>query len=293
MSINFRILFGILVLFLLNLSSCDIINPPEKIPSFISVDTIKLKTTGPQQGSSIHAITDCWVYVNNKLIGSFEVPFTIPVLESGMQEIQIEPGFKNSASDSKREIYPLIKGWACTKNLVEGGVITLEPEFEYRNVVFDLIEDFEDIGIEFETSLNSDTSIMLISDSRALEGKSMYFALDNVNKKFECLTSKLYEIPKNGQAFLEISFKANTNFQFGVFSVEYNGSSISEVRKNIFTFNPVDSWRTIYIDLNYAIRNANGKMFRLFFTCARSANASTEKLEVFIDNVKLTYLNAQ
>jgi hypothetical protein len=286
----FKIILLVSIIFLLSLNACDIINPSEQVPSFITVDTIKLKTTSPQQGSQIHAITDCWVYVNNKLIGIFEVPFKIPVLESGMQEIQIEPGIKNSGSDSKREVYPLMKGWYLTENFSEGAVLKLEPEFEYRNVVFDLVEDFEDIGIEFETSLNSDTTIQIISGPEAQEGKSMYFALDNERRKFECLTSKLYEIPKNGRAFLEISFKGNGYFNFGIFSVENVGTGLSEVRKNVYTFKPKEDWTTIYIDLNYYVTNAKGTSFRLFFTSVRPEDSSNDKTEIFIDNIKLTYL---
>lgn len=293
MSRCFKIFYLVAFIFLISLSACDIINPSEQTPSFIAVDTLMLKTNGFEQGSKKHAITDCWVYVNNKLIGIFEVPFKVPVLESGIKEIQIEPGIKNSGSDSKREIYPLMKGWYVTKNLSEGAVLTLEPEFEYRNVVFDLIEDFEDIGIEFETSLNSDTIIHIVSEPQAQESKSMYFALDNERRKFECLTSKLYEIPKTGRVFLEISFKGNGYFNFGVFSVENVGTGLSEVRKNIYTFKPKDTWTTIYIDLNYHVINAKGERFRLFFTCVRPENEKTEKTEIFIDNIKLTYLLAQ
>ena len=99
----FKIFYLVAFIFLISLSACDIINPSEQTPSFIAVDTLKLKTNGFEQGSKKHAITDCWVYVNNKLIGVFEVPFKVPVLESGMQEIQIEPGIKNSGSDSKEK----------------------------------------------------------------------------------------------------------------------------------------------------------------------------------------------
>lgn len=283
------ILLSIVVIFLF--SSCEVINPPETIPSYIEVDTVKVKITDPEQGTSIHAITDCWLYVNNKLIGVFEVPFKVPVLESGKQSIQIEPGIKNSGSDTNRDIYPLMNGWYITDTLESGKVHTLTPEFFYRPATFDLVEDFEDIGIEFEVSAESDTNIVLVSGESAQQGKSMYFALDDDRPNFECRSSKLYEISKRGSAFLEISFKSTDIFSFGLFSLEYTGSTLSEVRKSVYIFHPTDEWKTVYIDLNYHVINAAGTDFRLYFTCVRPENAENEKTEVFIDNVKLVYIS--
>ncbi|MDD3687570.1 MAG: hypothetical protein PHE56_12490 [Bacteroidales bacterium] len=283
------ILLSIVVIFLF--SSCEVINPPEQVPSYIAVDTLKVKITDPEQGTSIHAITDCWLYVNNKLIGVFEVPFKVPVLESGIQSIQIEPGMKNSGSPTNRDIYPLMIGWYITDTLEAGKVHTLSPEFFYRPATFDLVENFEDIGIEFEVSAESDTNIVLVSGANAQEGKSMYVALDDERPNFECRSSKLYEITKTGSAFLEISFKSTDVFSFGLFSLEYNGSTLSEVRKSVYIFNPTDEWKTVYIDLNYHVINAAGTKFRLYFTCARPDEAENEKTEVFIDNVKLVYIS--
>ncbi len=283
------ILLSIVVIVLF--SSCEVINPPEQVPSYIAVDTLKVKITDPEQGTSIHAITDCWLYVNNKLIGVFEVPFKVPVLESGIQSIQIEPGMKNSGSPTNRDIYPLMYGWYLTDTLEAGKVLTLSPEFFYRPVTFDLVENFEDIGIEFEVSAESDTNIVLVSGANAQEGKSMYVALDDERPNFECRSSKLYEITKTGSAFLEISFKSTDVFSFGLFSLEYTGSSLSELRKSVYIFYPSDEWKTVYIDLNYHVRNASGTKFRLYFTCARPDEAENEKTEVFIDNVKLVYIS--
>lgn len=283
-------LFIIIIIITIVYSGCDIINPPEKIPSYIQVDTIYVQTDPNTQGSSIHSITDCWLYVNNKLIGTFEVPFKVPVLESGLQSIQIEPGIKVSGSDSYRKIYPMMFGYYFDTTLNEAQVLKVNPIFTYRPATFDLIEDFEDIGIEFEISQQSDTNIYLIDGANALEGKSMYFALDNERRNFECRSSSLFEIPKNGEAYIEISFKTTDYFEFGLFSVEYSGTQTIEVRKNVYVFNPSDKWKRVYIDLNYFINNAKGNQFRLYFTCTRPNNPQNSKTEVYLDNIKLLYL---
>ncbi len=290
---NRKLSFIIVAVFIISFYSCEIINPSEKIPSYIEVDTVMVSINNPAEGSASHNISDCWVYVNNKLIGAFEVPFKIPVLESGKQSIQIEPGIKNSGGNAARETYPLMYGYYIDTLLVEKEVLKLRPVFSYRNAVFDLVEDFEDIGIEFEVSAESDTNINIVSGSEAFEGKSMYFALDREHKQFECKSNQLFTIEKNGRAFLEIDFKTNDYFNFGFFVLEYNGSILSEIRKHVYTFNPTDKWKKVYIDLNYFVNNVNGVEFRLFFTSVFDPESEIEKSEIYIDNVKLLYLSSQ
>ncbi len=281
------------LVFLILFTSCEVINPPEQVPSYIAVDTVKVKINSPSEGSSIHNISDCWLYVNNKLIGVFEVPFKVPVLEFGVQSIQLEPGIKNSGSDSNRDIYPLMYGYYLDSQLTQGEVLTITPEFEYRPATFDLVEEFEDIGIEFEPSAESDTVITLVEGTEALEGKSMYVALDDDRPNFECRSTSLFEIEQEGSAFLEISFKCNQTFSFGLFALEYNGAVLSEIRKNVYVFNSTDDWKTVYIDLNYFVLNTSATQFRLFFTAIRPDNAEDEKTEIYIDNVKLVYISTQ
>lgn len=184
------------IIFLILFYSCEIINPSEQIPSYVAVDSVAVSITNPSQGSASHNISDCWLYVNNKLIGVFEIPFTIPVLEAGLQDIQIEPGIKNSGGNAAREIYPMMNGYYLDTVLEEKGILKLNPVFEYRPVNFALVEDFEDIGFEFQVSEQSDTVISLVSGANAFEGKSMHFSVDAERPKFECRSSQLFEIEK-------------------------------------------------------------------------------------------------
>ena len=85
-------------------------------------------------------------------------------------------------------------GYYIDSLLTQGEVLTITPEFTYRPATFDLIEDFEDIGIEFEPSAESDTNIVLVAGSEAQEGKSMYVALDDVITSYSIHYTKLYEL---------------------------------------------------------------------------------------------------
>lgn len=279
-----RSIIIIILSFLTLLISCN----SGEIPSYVAVNNIKVETTNAGQGSTFHNISDCWLTVNGKLIGTFEVPFQVPVLETGKHVIFIEPGIKNNMSHTDRKVYPMLEPYIIDTFLYEGEVLTLEPVFRYKdnsNIKYAFIEDFEGIGHGFV-----DNERMEVTDNGAREGNCLHIVLDDENRSFEAKTRDVFPISETGEAYLEIDFKCNDLFVFGLFSREISGGSILEIRKEIFTFRPTNvEWRKAYIHLNYAVRTAQGKEFRPYFLSVRPENSKTDKTEFFIDNVKLIY----
>ncbi|MEM9024932.1 MAG: hypothetical protein AAGB22_14400, partial [Bacteroidota bacterium] len=97
---------------LLNLSSCDIINPEEEIPSFLRIDSINLNITNSGiQGAPTENITEAWVFWNSELIGVFELPAIIPILAAGQGELQVAAGIQVNGIGAKREIYPFYQAF--------------------------------------------------------------------------------------------------------------------------------------------------------------------------------------
>ena len=272
-------------------SSCEIINPEEQIPAYIKIDTTQLQTNNSTQGSEAHNITDCWLYVNSELIGVFEPPFSVPVLkDAGTYEIVIQAGIKNNGAASNRIVYPFVSNYTTQIELNPNQETTLSPVFEYHTCEFALIENFEDLGISFEVTEQSDTTIILVDNNNAQEGSSMSFILDDEHDAFECKTTDLYELPRNSPVYLEMSFKCTDAFTFGVFSRKYSGGSIFEERIPVITMTPTDEWKTIYIELtDRIVEEASAYDFRLYYTCIRPESADNEKTEVFIDNIKLIH----
>ena len=62
------------VLLLVNLS-CQIIESPEKAPSFIHIDDFIFNISNNNQGTNSEKITDAWIYVNGNLEGVYELPW--------------------------------------------------------------------------------------------------------------------------------------------------------------------------------------------------------------------------
>jgi hypothetical protein len=72
---------------------CNAINPAEKVPTYIQIDSVQVLNMVPaKHGSVSHKITDVWVYYNLQLLGAFELPAKIPVLADGKGQLQVVAG---------------------------------------------------------------------------------------------------------------------------------------------------------------------------------------------------------
>ena len=80
------------LLLILSMSSCEIINPEIKIPSYMHIDSISLNTDYPTQGTNSNKITDAWIYIDGKLTGTFQMPVTFPILAEGNHNLTIRAG---------------------------------------------------------------------------------------------------------------------------------------------------------------------------------------------------------
>ena len=79
--------------FLFMLQGCNLVNPKEDIPTYISMDSVFLQSTVPViHGSVSHKITDVWVYYNRELLGAYQLPARVPVIAKSRGQLQIVAG---------------------------------------------------------------------------------------------------------------------------------------------------------------------------------------------------------
>ena len=74
------------------LMSCE--QETQEIPSYIKINEYSLYTTA-RQGSNSENISDIWLYADDQLIGTFELPATIPILLEGETTLKIFSGKKD------------------------------------------------------------------------------------------------------------------------------------------------------------------------------------------------------
>jgi hypothetical protein len=260
------------------------------IPAYIHIDHINLITDYATEGTNSNKITDAWVYLDDNLIGIYELPATFPVLASGSHKISIKAGIKLNGIAMSRGYYPFYTMVDTTINLKPEKIDTILLEVKYYPDKIQWKEDFEDAGLSIVKYGNSDTAfIQTTNASDAFEGSFSSVAnLDATYKHVLCLSNETFEIPQNqSPVFLELNYKTDSYLTIGMFAELSSGT---KERIETLVLNPTTEWKKIYINLtltaNYTVNTVG---FRVFFDAYLPEGYSNAK--VFLDNIKLLYNN--
>jgi hypothetical protein len=271
---------------ILSLFSCKSDALKATIPAYITIEDIQLETKSAIQGSSRDNITDAWVYINDRLIGSYELPATIPVIKTGVVHVQIRAGIYNNGISNDRVRYPFYTFFDTTINLVPEKEILLEPVVNYdENAIFDSPwsgEDFEG-GVNFEQNPKNDKDLVRSTINDIYEGvASGYVKLENEDTFFELYTPTFSTIPRNGTAvFLEMDYKCTHDI---VVSIYYDGLNNQE---SVINLRSKVVWNKIYIDLTNVLKTLSTAInYRVAIGFKKPVG---EIGELNLDNVKLIH----
>ncbi len=271
--------------------SCNLINREEEIPSYIAIDTIRLNANTALQGSASSKITDAWIYVDDQLVGAFELPCKIPVLAAGEHKISVGAGVMVNGLTALRAPYPFYRFYSENSiNLNEGEVREIEPVVTYfDSLQFAFMANFDDLsGSKLEAAGASDTTIALTSNADfVFEGAgSMLAALYRDSGFIEFQMVEPVELPKQGTTvYLELNYKTTHILNVGL---KANYTSSATVSAPLVSLNPSTEWNKIYINMTRQVsQQVNAANYRVYFYAPKPAGSG--KMELFIDNMKIVY----
>lgn len=289
--------FLILLVFasFLILLSCEKFKGEQVVPAYIKIDTIFLLSNPLiEEGELTHNFTDVWVYVDDQIIGAFELPALVPVLVSGPHQLELYPGIKLNGISSSRSSYPFVKPKVYEEfNFVIDSIITVNPGVTYYdNVDFIWMEDFEDASHNLEPTSNSDTTLNIYTYNTVIPfygGHSGVGYLDNNNTIFEVVTYD-EEIPGyvinsgNLPLILEMDYKTNNFLVVGLFIRDF-GSNLTQ--HPVVVLNSTEGkWKKVYVNFSPSITAYyNADYFNVYFRSDKESKV--EAPVVKIDNLKL------
>jgi len=275
------------------MSSCDIINPEEQVPSYVRVDDISLDIPVSDQsfyGTDSENITDVWLYVDNQLIGAFELPAIVPVLYEGTQNIKVFAGIKVNGISNTRTVYRFYDFYETNTELIPGAVHSISPVVRYVSDPLAIDQErFEDIGFLFTRSAGSDTLVLRIANPDPtisyLEENVGVVYMDEDRPHFKMESDLDLNIAFKDPVFVEFDYKCNNEFIFGLKSIQPSAAEVGLI--GIFPKLDEDGdpiWNKMYIDISNAVDLlANGNEMEVFF----EGFLSGETGFVMIDNVKI------
>jgi len=278
------------LLIALFIQSCDLINPDEKAPGYIQVDSFTFDPNpaigefGPSKSTNIK---DVWVYVDNEFQGAYELPAKFPVLKTGSANIILSPGILLNGIAATRSPYPFYRGSIQQITIPELGTVTMNPVTSYfDSVKCSYCEDFEGSGFSLTTTNASDTLMYqtIAADPNNKEGLCGVVTLDSANTAFEITSTSAYDLPGSGAAvFLEFDYKINQSMVAGLFIVTPNTTPQQVALINL---NATENWKKIYVQLGYTVsayEDASG--YKVFFGAVKSSSVS--KAVFYLDNIKV------
>jgi hypothetical protein len=270
--------------------SCNPIDTPDNVPSYIKIDTLLFEPVLPEHGVNSHKISDAWVYINENLIGAFELPATIPVLAEGNHRIKVRGGIKINGISSTRTAYPGFQSWDSMINLKIGETVKINPVEKYRaNINIPYITDFE-VATRMDTLPQSQVIVQRITATSILDPSINQSAcggviLDGDKKVFSIRSDSAMVLPKQGApVFLEMDYLTNMPFEVGVIAVMPNlveGHRVMTIRAN-------QKWNKIYVNLTPTI-SSQLQATAFYVWIYGDKPESLARGETYLDNIKIVY----
>lgn len=277
---------AVLFLFVVALASQLACKKPanDGIPAYVQIDSVQVVTT-PDQGSASHNISNVWLDVNGVNLGVYNPPAILPILETGPTRLFFFAGVKENGISATRVIYPFFEPDTITIDLQKEEIDTFNPSFRYTASADFYIYNFDN-GNGFENMGRTDSADLVFEGA----GSGM-ITLDEINNSVVCrLIDGIRDLPLGTPVFIEMNYRNNNQFYFGVSATDENGTTIS-LDKLIIT--PKEEWNKIYINVGPEITQFNTqnqtpiREYNFIIRAVKSDNVSIAR--IFIDNFKIVY----
>lgn len=239
-----------------------------------------------------HNFSEAWIYVDNKLIGVFEVPCKIPVLNWGNGKVvRIYPAIKNNGIASKKKIYPFVKAFEQTYDLVEGQTIHIDAVTMYEDNALFWLEDFEGSQPKFATDDNYSNASSVIENNAgiSISGKYMHVAMNQTDSLWRGVMTEIVGLPQAAEVYLEIDYRTDVPVLQGVFGISSDGSSTDNpyIQLNAQSAGSTN-WKKIYLDLREIVSYSTSAVgFKMYLRALLPELQSTG--DIYIDNLRLVH----
>lgn len=262
------------------LQSCEIINPEEKVPTYVHIDSFSFVPT-LNTGTSSHKITSVWAYFDNQPLGAFDLPANIPVLTDVPGVLLVTPGVTYSGISDLQTKYSFYVSDTTTLTPSKGQVVHFQPETQYlaADVLNLTSEDFE-LGNSFSIVLGADTTLTRVSDPALVFEGSFAGYLYLKNKTLgESIMNTAFTASED--AFIELDYRSSINFEIGLQTTSSTGQLFSTY---LYGFRPKSEWNKVYIGLQDFIGAYPNRSYRVVI---RARSDTPLEGFVSIDNLKV------
>lgn len=248
-------LASLAALTLLAVSGCNLINPDEAVPAYLSIaQPVYAPAPGdPAAAAASVNVVSAFVYASDLFIGVFDLPAKVPVLQAGDVSVRVAPAIYPDGQRATRVVYPFYKDLKTRVRLVPGQVLPVAPAVAYNpattHLPFDIEEEFAPDVPAFtlsslasapytlEAGVADDAAHPQVGRVRGITGRTDVFFLESVWKG---------PLPgRSAPVYLELDCRSTMPFQVGL---TYNSDRVGDL-----TVYPSDHWTKLYVNLSEEI----------------------------------------
>jgi hypothetical protein len=265
------------------LASCNLINPSEPIPTYVQIDSFQFKSSNPVlTGTARQKINSAFVYIDNQLIGAYELPARIPIISNKTGLLKVAPGVILNGLNGLQLAYPFFIPDTITLANKPGTIKKISPSSSYYSAtLFKWQEDFE--GGNTFTSVTGDTTLnRTLNLGEVYEGGAsgkLYFKAPQ--QTAQVISTATFSLPITA-SYLELHYKNNIEFQVCI-QVSYDQGGV--YYEYISGFKPKNEWNKVYIDLQKFASNNRGVNYRIMIRADLPSGMSSGY--VLFDNFKV------
>lgn len=288
--------------------------PGPSVPSYIRIDSIGLDCDYYTYGANTNNFTDAWVYVDDRVLGCYELPTTVPVLAKGKHKITIRAGICVNGIGDARSYYTLVKPTTDSLFLVEDSIVNYYPTVTYypinEGVQVGWIEDFETTNALLPMS-QSDAEVVRagVEDSHiwfhepySYHSGKVQLPPDSLDFWVSSADEFVFYKDYVEYCLLEMDYNCNDTFFVGLsyyknYTINYH--PLVKVLPTDKQHDIPSNWKKIYINLGpYMNANIDAEYFKLYFTSNLSVseqlgqapyNPLDKPRYYYFDNLKVLY----
>jgi len=243
--------FYIVTAFLLGMfwMSCKIINPSEKIPTYVHIDSFAFRQPSAGQGTASHDITSVSVYYNNNPVGFFDLPATFPVITTGDSGVlTLSPAVTVNGLHDFQSTYQYYTFDNKILKTNPGKVATMLDTTGYNTLAhFPWSDDFES-GNGF-TDFVGGTLVVDTNAADVFEGhRCARIDMKPDSTFYAVAAGTRFSMDPAGQTYLELNYRCSTPFEIGVRA--FDATSTGDVNVFLVGGNPnPNGWKKMYISI--------------------------------------------
>ncbi|NOX86295.1 MAG: hypothetical protein GXO86_10090 [Chlorobi bacterium] len=280
-------------LFTFSLDGCYKFEGDQTVPAYLKIDSISVVTYFPEEGTSSSKITDVWAYLDDNLVGVFELPALFPVLARGKHKLQLKAGIMLNGISSTRVPYPfyLPVDYADFEFYEDSVQVppVLTTEY-YPGLNFAWMEDFENEGLKIDETSISDTVIERTQEGAFITPTSKYSGVIHLTTEkpiYSAVSYDLYPMPKAGTpTMLEMNFKTDNLFNVGLL-IQEQGQII---KLPLVILAHSSEWNKIYINLGPNL-SLHSKATGFKVLLEGGLELEKQSATIYLDNIKMIYRN--